>query len=243
MKEKIVSINQATPRYTQVKTYILKQIEAGELRANDRVPSELELTRDMGVSRMTVNRALRELADEGYVTRLAGVGTFVADSRPHSDVLRVRNIADEIKSRGHEHSAEVITLEAVKADEYLVDRLEVRRGARLFHSMIMHFESGQPIQLENRYVCPLLAPDYLTIDFTKTTPNAYLTEVAPLHTAEHIIRAAIPSEVVRRHLRMPRGEPCLIIRRRTWSDGRPVSLAELSHPGSIYELIGTMPED
>lgn len=239
----MVAIDGAAPRYTQVKSHILSQIEAGTLRPNDRVPSEHELTQELGVSRMTVNRALRELANDGYVTRLAGVGTFVADSRPHSDAVRVRNIADEIRSRGHEHSAKVITLESVKADQYLVDRLAVRQGARLFHSVILHLESGQPIQLEDRYVCPLLAPDYLTLDFTKTTPNAYLTKVAPLHTAEHIIRAAMPRPEVRSHLAMAQDEPCLIIRRRTWSGGRPVSLAELSHPGSTYELIGTIPDE
>jgi len=243
MKPKIVSLNRAEPRYEQVKTHVLKLINGGELHPHDRVPSEHELVRTLGVSRMTANRALRELADDGYLVRLAGVGTFVADSRPHSDVLRVRNIADEIRARGHTHSAKVITLEAVEADRRLVERLEVRPGDKLFHSLILHLESGQPIQLEDRYVCPQLAPDYLDMDFTKITPNVYLTKVAPLHTAEHIIRASLPTQKIRRLLKMEKNEPCLVIRRRTWSGGRPVSLAELSHPGATYELIGTMPDE
>lgn len=242
MNRQIVSLKRAVPRYLQVKNHILDMIGSGKLGPNDRVPSEHELSRDLGVSRMTANRALRELAEEGYLTRLAGVGTFVADSRPHSDAVRVRNIADEVHSRGHEHSAKVIRLEAVKADQYLVDRLNVRLGAKLFHSLILHLESGQPIQLEDRYVCPRLAPDYLKQDFTSITPNVYLTKVAPLHAAEHIIRAEIPTAKVRRHLRMDKCKACLVIRRRTWSGGRPVSLAELSHPGDSYELIGTIPD-
>jgi GntR family transcriptional regulator, histidine utilization repressor len=243
MKSKFASINRASPRYTQVKSHILKQIESGKLAPNDRVPSEHELTRELEMSRMTVNRALRELADEGYVTRLAGVGTFVADSRPHSHVVRVRNIADEIRSRGHEHSSRVLALESVEADNKLVERLQLRPGAILYHSLILHLESGTPIQLEDRYVCPRLAPNYLKVDFTKTTPNVYLTKVAPLHSAEHIIRATLPTVKARRLLNMKAGEPCLVIRRRTWSGGRPVSLAELYHPGDTYELIGSMPED
>jgi GntR family transcriptional regulator, histidine utilization repressor len=236
----IISINRAEPRYKQVKSHILRLIGDGHLEPNDRVPSEHELVDQLGVSRMTVNRALRELAEGGIVVRLAGVGTFVADTRPHSDVLRVRNIADEIESRGHVHSATIITLEEVAADERLVERLAVRPGDKLFHSVILHLESGQPIQVEDRYVCPLLAPDYLEIDFTTVTPNVYLSRVAPLHTAEHVIRALLPTAKVRRLLKMDKDEPCLVIRRRTWSDGRPVSMAELSHPGSTYELIGTM---
>lgn len=237
-----LSINRAQARYLQVKEYVLQLIHDGTLKPHDRVPSENDLVETLGVARMTVHRAIRELADEGYVDRLAGVGTFVADARPHSDVLKVRNIADEIRARGHVHSADVIKLEEVEASQRLVEKFELRPGDKLFHSLILHLESSTPIQLENRYVCPRLAPNYLNMDFTKITPNVYLTKVAPLHTAEYIIRAAMPSEDVMRLLHMRENEPCLIIHRRTWSEGRPVSYAELSHPGFTYELIGTVAE-
>ncbi len=236
----IVKVDTAQARYRQIKDYIIKLINTGELKPNDRVPSENALVRSFGIARMTAHRALRELSDEGYVVRLAGVGTFVADARPHSDVLKVRNIADEIRTRGHVHAAQVIVLEKVKADQKLIEKLELRPGSSLFHSLILHFESGDPIQLEDRYVCPMLAPDYLEQDFTKITPNVYLMKVAPLHTAEHVVRAVMPSSTTRKLLQLPSNEPCLMIRRRTWTEGRPVSYAELSHPGSKYELIGTM---
>lgn len=196
-----------------MKSHILRLINDGDLKPNDRVPSEYELVDTLGASRMTIIRALRELADDRFVVRLAAVDTFVSDSGTHSDVLQVRNIADEIRVRGHTHSSREITLGAVAANQKLVDRLEVRPGDRLFDSMILHLESGHPIQLEVRYVCTRLAPDYLKKDFTKITPNVYLTKVAPLHTAEHIIRAAIPSQKVRRLLKMEKNEPCLVIRR------------------------------
>lgn len=242
MSQEAVSLNRAQARYLQVKSYLLQLIHDGELKPNSRVPSENELVEILGVARMTVNRAMRELADDGYVVRLAGVGTFVADSRPHSDVLKVRNIADEIRIRGHVHTADVLKLEEVVANQGLVDRLELRPGDKLFHSLILHLESGKPIQLEDRYVCPRLAPNYLDIDFTKITPNVYLTRVAPLHNAEHVIRAKKPTSKVKRLLNMNSDEPCLVILRRTWSQGRPVSFVELSHPGHTYELVGTMNE-
>lgn len=240
MRENAATISEAQPRYQQVKDHIIELINTGALKPKDRVPSENELVKSLGVARMTAHRALRELAEDGYVTRLAGVGTFVSENRPHSDVLRVRNIADEIRARGHEHSAVMVSLEEVIADQRMTEQLELRPGSKLFHSVILHRESGQPIQLEDRYVCPTLAPDYLQMDFTKITPNAYLTRVAPLHTAEHVVRAVMPTEEVRELLQMAKNEPCLVIRRRTWTEGRPVSLVELSHPGKIYELIGTM---
>src|SRR5580700_12122670 len=99
----------AAPRYLQVKQYILQQISGGALRAGAREPSENELVRELDVARMTANRALRELAADGVLVRVAGVGTFVAEQRAQAHPLEVRNIADEIRLRGHEYVAKVIS--------------------------------------------------------------------------------------------------------------------------------------
>ncbi|MBW7931947.1 MAG: histidine utilization repressor [Gammaproteobacteria bacterium] len=224
------------PRYRQLKEHITTGIAAGRLQVGDRVPSEQELVRRFGVSRMTANRALRELAAAGIVVRQPGVGSFVADAQARSHALEVRNIADEIRERGHLHSAQVVVLERITAGPEQARRLRLRPGAVLFHSLIVHSENGLPIQAEDRLVCAHAAPGYLRQDFGRSTPNEYLSRVAPLQTVEHLIRAAMPAARIRSLLRMPAGEPCLVIDRRTWSGGRPVSVAVLHHPGSRYEL-------
>ena len=230
--------NATVPRYRQVKALILRQISTGELKPRDRVPSEHELVDATGVSRMTANRALRELTDEGYVERIAGVGTFVADLKAQSHVLEVRNIADEIALRGHEHSAEVLERTRVSADAASAAALQVKPGDDLLHVRLVHAESGVPIQLEDRYVLPDFAPAFLDQDFTTTTPSAYLSGVSPLQEAEHVVRAAMPDDVTRETLGMGREEPCLVVNRRTWAHGRPVTLARLWHPGERFELSG-----
>ncbi|MBV9697434.1 MAG: GntR family transcriptional regulator, partial [Gammaproteobacteria bacterium] len=79
----------AAARYHQVKHFVLEQIAGGTLVPGARVPSENVLVRTLGVSRMTANRALRELAADGVLVRVAGVGTFVADARVHAHPLEV----------------------------------------------------------------------------------------------------------------------------------------------------------
>jgi GntR family histidine utilization transcriptional repressor len=238
------SADPTIPRYQRLKAHILEDIQAGRLRPRDRVPSEQELVRDFGVARMTANRALRELASDGIVVRQSGVGTFVADTQARSDALNVRNIADEIRDRGHAHTARVITAARVAAAPDLARRLRLRPGTALFHTVIVHAENDLPIQVEDRYVSAHAAPDYLDQDFTRTTPNEYLSRVAPLQTVEHVIRAQIPPRRIRGMLRMAADEPCLVIHRRTWSAGRPVSVACLYHPGACYELTaGAEPAD
>jgi GntR family transcriptional regulator, histidine utilization repressor len=230
----------ASARYLQVKQYVLRQISAGALRAGQRVPSENQLVRALEVSRMTANRALRELAADGVLVRVAGVGTFVAEQRVHAHPLEVRNISDEIRARGHEHSTRVVALGSMSASRELADRCGVSPGARLDHSLLVHFEDGVPLQVEDRYVNPTVVPGYLRNDFTRVTPHQFLMQSAPLQRAEHTVRALVPDGRIRRMLRLDDGDACLLIRRRTWSEQRIVTVADLYHPGSRYELAGTL---
>jgi GntR family transcriptional regulator, histidine utilization repressor len=108
----------------------------------------------------------------------------------------------------------------------------------------VHLENDVPIQVEDRYVCAHAAPGYFRQDFTRTTPNEYLSLVAPLQIVEHVIRAEEPARRIRGMLRMMADEPCLVIHRRSWSAGQPVSIAHLYHPGLRYELTaGAQPGD
>jgi GntR family histidine utilization transcriptional repressor len=226
------------PLYLQVKRHILDNVGSGKWAASARVPSENDLVKAFGVSRMTANRALRELQDEGVLVRVAGVGTFVAAAQARSHPLEVRSIAEEIRGRGHVHRADVVGIERVRADALLAQEFGVAPRSELFASVIVHFEDGRPVQLENRHVLPKIAPGYLDTDFTATTPADYLLEVAPLQEAEHVLRAVMPDDRTRRLLDMQRDEPCLLIIRRTWTAGLTASLAKLFYPGSRYELSG-----
>lgn len=228
----------AKPRYQQLKDLIIAQISSGDLRPEDRVPSENDLVESMNVSRMTANRALRELTDEGYVDRIAGRGTFVSDFRARSHVLDVQNIADQIESRGHVHSCEVIRHSREQARSEVADALHIDHGVWVFHVQLVHRENNTPIQVEDRYIVADFAPDCLEQDFTSVTPSAYLTAISPLQEAEQVVRAAQPDAAVRQRLQMSADEPSLVVIRRTWSHGRPVTFARLHHPGSRYELTG-----
>ncbi len=228
----------AKPMYQQLKDLIIGRISSGDLRPADRVPSENELVEAMSVSRMTANRALRELTDEGYVKRVAGRGTFVSDFRARSHVLEVHNIADEIKRRGHLHTCEVIRQSRQHARGEVAKALHVEQGADVFHLLLVHFENGTPVQIEDRHIVADFAPDCLEQDFSRVTPSAYLTAISPLQEAEQVVRASLTNTAVRQRLNMSDNEPSLVVVRRTWSHGRPVTFARLHHPGSRYELTG-----
>ena len=225
--------------YHRVKAALLDGIAAGRWREGERIPSEPELARLHGVARMTVNRAVKELTAERVLTRARGSGTFVAPPKHEATLVEIRSIADEIRAGGKDHSADVLELSAVRAGEDGPGReLGLRRGARLFHSLVLHREDGAPVQLEERWVAPAVAPGYLDQDFRAITPSEYLLRVAPLARVEYRIEALRPTPEIRAALRLGAGEPCLLLHRRTTSGGRPASVADLWHAGSRYRLTG-----
>lgn len=225
-----------SPRYAAIKQYLTDAVRTGALKPGDRVPSEAELVARFAVSRMTANRALRELQSAGVLIRRPGIGSFIAEPKPIGQMIEIRNIADEVRARGHGYRARVIQNIAEKAGADAASLLEVAIGTRLFHSVIVHHEAEFPIQLEDRFVLASVAPDYGDMDFTQTTPNEYLTRIAPLERVEHRVRAAMPDDRVRRLLGLNDGEPILVMTRRTWSRSRLVSHARLTHPGNRFEL-------
>jgi len=226
------------PQYQKLKNHISRHINAGDWQKGHRVSSENELARQFGVSRMTANRALKELSTEGVLTRVPGVGTFVAEQIPQTPLFEIRNIADEIRDRGNHYHADLRLLAEETANEDVAATLEIPVGTSVFHSVVIHHENDVPVQLEDRYVNPALVPDYMQQDFTVMTPNEYLMQAAPLTEAEHIIEALLPDARTQRRLALDEAEPCILLRRRTWSGAAIATTALLVHPGSRYRLGG-----
>lgn len=224
------------PLYQRIKAEIEARVRSGEWAPGHRVSSEHQLVAELGVSRMTVHRALRELTQMGLLVRQAGVGTFVAEPKPRTELLELRNIAEEITARGHTHTCRVERLIDVTADGALAAEFDLPAGTRLFHSIMVHAQDGVPVQLEDRYVNPAVAPGYLDQDFARENATAYLVRVAPVQSIEHVVEAVRPSPEDARLLDMPADAPCLRLFRRTWAKGQVATRSILTHPGSRYRL-------
>ena len=229
----------AVPAFQRIKDHVLQQIQSGVWQEGQAIPSEAALVKQFNVARMTVNRALRELSDEKTLTRVQGSGTFVAQQKYQATLVELRNIADEIAARGHRHRGELQRLERCKVDTALLRQFELNAAPHLFHSVVVHFENDVPIQVEDRDVNPAVAPDYLSQDFASQTPNAYLVRVAPLQGVNFSIEASMPTAEVADLLRMETSEPCLVLRRRTRSQGQVASVSALWHPASRYQFAGS----
>ena len=226
------------PLYQKVKAYISDQINHGRWAPDQRIPSENELVQILGVSRMTVHRALRELTHEGRLTRIQGVGTFVAQQKSQSALMEIISIAEEIRRRGGRHHCKVHLLRSESVAVPLAASMDLAPGAEVFHAVLVHYDGQIPVQMADRYVNPAVAPRFLDQDFTRITPNAYLLSVAPITEVEHVVEAVTADADARRMLQVRANTPCLVLHRTTWSNAVVATRSRFVYPGSRYRLGG-----
>ncbi len=219
---------------------MLDRIGSGEWPPLHRIPSEHKLMATFGVSRMTVHTALSELARDGVLTRVKGLGTFVAPPRSHMTIVRVSDPAEDIRQRGAQYACDVVVAMKRRGSAAELASFNLPDGSALFHLVAVHRENGAPVALEDRLVNPAAAPDFLEQDFTSTTAFAFLMALSPYPEGRHVIRAVEATERLRTLLALQPGEPCLEIERTTWTPDRVVTVVRLFHPAMRFELVGAI---
>jgi GntR family histidine utilization transcriptional repressor len=232
------NIDKAAPEpiYQQIKKTIEQKIATGEWTAGQKLPSENDLVTALEVSRMTINRALRELTQQGLINRVHGLGSFVAEAPRHASLIELQDIALEIEQRGKRHTSQVLWLEQVAASAEVAEQMGIPVGAPVYYLLAVHLQDATPLQLETRYVNPQAMPEFINQDFTQTTSTAYLLEQFQPDEMEHIVRACLPDAEICAQLMMRSGEPCLQLIRRTWKNDQVITYVTLTYPGDRYDL-------
>jgi len=223
---------------TRIREFILTHIKDGSWADGHKIPSEAEMMKTFSASRMTVHRAVKELAAEGHLLRERGRGTFVAKRIPRSDLLNVGDITEEIAQRGGTCFSELKHLDREPESPLTSHVFGEEYTTNVARSKVVHYENGEPLQLEDRWVNLNAAPGYLDVDFSTTTAYRYLMQTAPLQRAEHELTAVLPTPEQQNFLKVQAGEPCLLLKRKTWSGDKLVSYAELLYPASRYSFGG-----
>lgn len=223
------------PRYAQIKTYIRNQIESGQWKVGERIPSENQLSQDFVVSRMTARRAVQELADEKLLQRAPGLGTFVAEPQTVTPVLEIADFNQQFSHSNPEYSNRILVLQEATAEKNIAAVLGLNQGDQLFHSIVVHYRDSAAVQWEECYVNPKIAAAYLKQNYSKVTPQAYLNWVAPATRVEHQVQAVMPDAEITGALGLQTISSCLKVSRRSWSGDKVVSISKLIHPSS-YSL-------
>lgn len=227
-------MSESTTLHRRIYDDIEGRILSGEWAPGARIPFEHELTERYGCSRMTVNKAISELAARGLVTRRRRAGTFVAQPRVHSAILAIPDLRAEATQRGMAYEYRLLSRrERQPADT----ERDLAGGGLLLELDGLHLGDGTALALERRLIALSAAPEAASVDFSKVPPGSWLLDAEPWTEAEHRISAVSAGTREARLLGLKAGAACLCVERRTWRDGQGVTQVWQTFPGDRYDLV------
>lgn len=188
----------AKPLYEIVMQSILNQITTGELKANDKIPSEKDLGIIYSVGRNTIRRAISELVDEGVLHTVPGVGTFVVDSRFDKTAEYLFGFTQEMQLLKKRVTSHVLEAKLIPADTFLSRRLQIQLGAEVVFLYRIRIMDKEPAAIERAYLPHELCPGILAYDFSVNSLYDILASVydrRPDH-AEQVIEASLATSDV-----------------------------------------------
>ncbi|KQT68965.1 MULTISPECIES: UTRA domain-containing protein [unclassified Aureimonas] len=227
-----------TTRHARIVGDIRARIVEGRWPSGFKLPVETELAESYGVSRMTMNKALAQLAREGFLIRRKKIGTQVAQPRAQSVVMAIADIGDEVRASGRQHRfalREHVSRPASGEDVGLLG--EVVEGAPIVRLEGLHLADGAPFCLERRLINPAVAAEAASQDFTDLAPGAWLFKTVPWSVASHRVRAVNATVGEARILDVAVSEACLEIVRCTHVSNDWVTWVRLLYPGSGHQLV------
>lgn len=224
------------PLYHQLKQVLQSDMEQGIYKPGERLPSEPELVREYGVSRITVRQALDELEAEGRVVRRHGKGTYVAEPRIEQGLVRLTqglvrltDFVEDMQQAGQNPSSRVLAFEHEPARPAIAKALNVLIGTEVVRIDRLRLAEERPIAYDTTWL-PLRFGALLTgMDLTQETIYHILeTRYAiPVFSGEFYISAAEATAQQAAYLEGAPGTALLVIKRISYTTGdEPVYIQE-----------------
>lgn len=233
-----VKLDGVGPVYDQIRRAIRDLVVGGEWPPGTSVPPEHALMEQLGASRMTVHRALVQLAREGLIVRRRRSGTVVASPPASHAMLDILSIPEEVGRLGQTYSYDVLSRSDGRPDAEAAERFGLKRSDRVAHLVVLHRADGKPHVLEERVIHAAAVPGLAEEDFSRTPPGDWLLQHSLWSQAEHAISAVGAQAGDAGLLDIAVGDPCLLVERRTWNQDRPVTAVRLLYPGPRHRFVG-----
>ena len=216
-----------TTSYRDIKRIVLERIRSGTWQPDSLLPNEQELATEFSCTRTTVNRALRELAEEGFLERRRKAGTRVLSSPQRQARFTIPLVRDEVEAAGGRYRYALVSAEVQPAPEWLSARLQLLPGQQMMHVRCMHYSNNTPFQYEDRWIVVDSVPEVTQADFSAIGPNDWLVQTVPFTNVELTFLASRADATLAGFLDVPEGEPIFTAERITWLQDRPVTIAKL----------------
>ncbi len=226
------------PIWQQIRRALADPIVSGQWPPGTRIPTETALTESFQTSRMTVGKAIQSLANDGLVQRRRKIGTVVAERPQERPVFEIWDIADIVARTGGTYQYRLIECRKLDDEPERREMLGVSARTPVLWMRCLHVCSDKPFQLEERLINVDAAPGVTCQPLDAQSPSRWLLGHVPWTDAEHRISAREAPEEIASQLQVRPQAACLVVDRRTWNNGAPVTFARLWHPGNSHNLVG-----
>lgn len=216
---------------------ISEKILSGAWAPGHRIPFEHELTAEYDCSRMTVNKALSQLAKAGLIERRRRSGSFVRRPRSQAAILEIHDIRIEVEALGLPYRYERLSCHRRGSDTEEQGLLGLDAAEPVLALECLHFAGSRPFCHEARLISLVAVPEATHEEFLTMAPGPWLIGRVPWNAAEHRIRATAADAHVANALDIETAAPCLVVERRTWSAERPVTHVRFTYAGDSHTLV------
>jgi len=240
-----VGLNVAGPEplYLQLHDSLLRMIERGDYAAHQRLPSERELSRRFGVSRITVRQALADLAREGRVYSKVGKGTYVSDPLARRPLGSLFGFSESVNRQGRAPSSVILEAGLAKAPESIAACLQIEPGAEIVRIYRLRKADGVPVVLEATHLPHAVCRGILQRMADDVSLYAVLEQAYGLRmtSAEVTMGAGLADESEGRHLGL--SLPTAVLRMEQTSfvgDSQPMEFTRSTYRGEGYRFYATL---
>lgn len=214
------------PLYARIRDELRAMIVSGTYQPHQRLPSESDLIKSYGVSRITVRQALGELEKEGLLFKVAGKGMFASKPKPYQSLTRLQGFAEAMSQHGHEIYNRLVSINFLPASAEMAQRLAVAEGSSITEVRRVRHLNREPISFDIFYVNSsigerLAKEDLATRDIFLIQENDY---GIPLGFADLAIDAVLADTETAELLQITEASPILRVERLTYTeDGTPLN--------------------
>lgn len=213
------------------------RIISGEWQPGHRIPFEHELTEHYHCSRMTVNKALTQLAKAGLIERKRRSGSFVSFPQSQAAILEIHDIRDEVAALGVPYRYELLTQRNRLSGAADAKHIDMPRHTPLIELVCRHYAGKRVFALEERFISLDAVPGAADTNFAEQSPGPWLVACVPWSSAQHSIRAVVATQDNSATLGVAAGSPCLVVERQTWNADQPVTHVRFTYPGDSHALV------
>ncbi|MCL6572435.1 MAG: GntR family transcriptional regulator [Bacillus sp. (in: Bacteria)] len=235
----MINKNSPIPLYYQLEEYIKALIEKGELKKGEALPAEREYAEKYQISRMTVRQAFTHLVNEGYLHRLQGKGTFVAERKIEQILKRLSSFTEDMEARGLTPGSKLIQFDIIPATSQIANQLSIQVDIPVYEIKRIRLADGLPMALETNYISANLIQG-LTEAIVNQSLYAHIEGQLNLRidTAQQVIESAIASKIEAEYLNINTGAPVMLIQQSTYlQDGTPVEFVNSVFRADRYKFI------